>query len=99
MAGLLDVKTSFAKRKMNLGYRDVTLLQDGRLGLRGARLRGHEFHYATITEQGQDEPLATARDAYGSAPMRSGSRRGQVSGSFFHVVAQAPDEGGGHGDE
>jgi cobyrinic acid a,c-diamide synthase len=62
-------------------------------------LRGHEFHYATITEQGQDEPLAMARDAYGSAPAPSGSRRGQVSGSFFHVVAQAPDEGGGHGDE
>ena len=99
MAGLLDVKTSFAKRKMNLGYRDVTLLQDGRLGAKGARLRGHEFHYATIIEQGQDEPLAMARDAYGSAPMRSGSRRGQVSGSFFHVVAQAPDDGGGHGDE
>ena len=99
MAGLLDVKTSFAKRKMNLGYRDVTLLQDGCLGAKGARLRGHEFHYATITEQGQDEPLAMARDAYGSAPTPSGSRRGQVSGSFFHVVAQAPDEGGGHGDE
>jgi cobyrinic acid a,c-diamide synthase len=99
MAGLLDVKTSFAKRKMNLGYRDVTLLQDGCLGAKGARLRGHEFHYATITEQGQDEPLALARDAYGSAPTPSGSRRGQVSGSFFHVVAQAPDEGGGHGDE
>ena len=99
MAGVLDVKTSFAKRKMNLGYRDVTLLQDGRLGAKGARLRGHEFHYATITEQGQDEPLAMARDAYGSAPAPSGSRRGQVSGSFFHVVAQAPDDGGGHGDE
>ena len=99
MAGLLDVKTSFAKRKMNLGYRDVTLLQDGRLGAKGARLRGHEFHYATITEQGQDEPLAMARDAYGSAPTPSGSRRGHVSGSFFHVVAQAPDEGGANGDE
>ena len=99
MAGLLDVKTSFAKRKMNLGYRDVTLLHDGRLGAKGARLRGHEFHYATITEQGQDEPLALARDAYGSAPTPSGSRRGPVSGSFFHVVAQAPDEGGADGDE
>ena len=49
-------------------------------------------------EQGRDEPLAMARDAYGSAPAPSGSRRRQVSGSFFHVVAQAPDEGGGHGD-
>mgnify|MGYP006281530159 CR=1 FL=1 len=89
MAGLLDVKTSFAARKMNLGYRDVRLMQDCPLGPRGARLRGHEFHYATIIERGADEPLAMAQDAYGSAPTHSGSRRGLVSGTFFHVVAQA----------
>ncbi len=99
MAGLLDVKTSFATRKMNLGYRDVTLAHDGCLGPRGARLRGHEFHYATITDQGRDAPLAMARDAYGSTPVPSGGRRGHVSGSFFHVVALAPDEGGEHGDD
>jgi len=99
MAGLLDVKTSFATRKLNLGYRDVTLLHDCRLGAKGARLRGHEFHYATIIERGQDAPLAMARDAYGSAPVASGSRRGTVTGSFFHVVAQAPDEGGADGAE
>jgi len=99
MAGLLDVKTSFATRKMNLGYRDVTLLHDCRLGAQGARLRGHEFHYATIIERGQDAPLAMARDAYGSAPVASGSRRGTVTGSFFHVVAHAPDEGGADGAE
>ncbi len=89
MAGLLDVKTSFATRKMNLGYRDVVLSRDCCLGLRGARLRGHEFHYATIIETGADEPLAMAQDAYGSAPIASGGRRANVSGTFFHVVAQA----------
>ena len=89
MAGLLDVKTSFATRKMNLGYRDVVLLQDSCLGARGARLRGHEFHYATILDKGADEPFAMAQDAYGSAPAPSGSRRGQVSGTFFHVVARS----------
>jgi cobyrinic acid a,c-diamide synthase len=98
MAGLLDVKTSFATRKMNLGYRDVTLSQDCCLGGRGERLRGHEFHYATIIDRGADEPLAMAQDAYGSAPAPSGSRRGLVSGTFFHVVARA-GEGGADGDE
>lgn len=87
MAGLLDVATSFAKRRMNLGYRAVTTLADGPLGPAGTRLAGHEFHYATVADPGADAPFALAGDAYGSAPAPSGSRRGNVSGTFFHVVA------------
>ena len=89
MAGLLDVATSFEKRKMHLGYRSVTTLADGALGPAGTRLRGHEFHYATIVDRGSDAPFALAGDAYGTAPEASGSRRGRVSGSFFHVIAPA----------
>ncbi len=89
MAGLLDVATSFAKRKMHLGYRAVTTLADGPLGPAGTRLRGHEFHYATIVDRGADAPFALATDAYGSSPEPTGSRRGRVSGSFFHVIAPA----------
>jgi hypothetical protein len=29
-------------------------------------------------------------EAYGSAPVPTGSRRGLVSGSFFHVIAAVP---------
>ncbi len=89
MAGLLSVETSFAQRKMNLGYRDATLLVGGALGRAGQRLRGHEFHYATILALGDDAPFAMTRDAYGGAPAPSGSRRGHVTGSFFHVIAAA----------
>ena len=89
MAGLLGVATSFAKRKMTLGYREITLAADGALGAAGARLRGHEFHYSTIVAQGGDEPFALASDAYGAEPSPSGSRRGRVSGSYFHVIATA----------
>ena len=88
MADLLSVKTSFAKRKMTLGYRDATLLDDTPLGKKGAHLRGHEFHYATIIDQGFDLPFATVIDAYGSDPKPSGSRRGYVTGSFFHAIAE-----------
>ena len=88
MADLLSVKTSFAKRKMTLGYRDATLLTDTPLGKKGAHLRGHEFHYATILDMGSDLPFATVIDAYGSAPAPSGSRRGHVTGSFFHAIAE-----------
>jgi cobyrinic acid a,c-diamide synthase len=89
MAGLLSVSTSFAQRKLHLGYRDARLLADGCLGAAGTRLRGHEFHYATITTIGDDAPFALVADAHGSEPAPTGSRRGCVSGSFFHLIAEA----------
>jgi cobyrinic acid a,c-diamide synthase len=88
MAGLLSVETSFAKRKMTLGYRIATLSADCLLGVRGTRFRGHEFHYATITSAGTDAAFADVVDAYGSAPVPVGGRRGFVSASFFHVIAR-----------
>ncbi len=87
MAGLLGVATSFASRKLHLGYRAATLAADGAFGPAGVRLRGHEFHYATVTAAGDDAPFAHVVDAYGSAPAGTGSRRGHVTGSFFHAIA------------
>lgn len=88
MAGLLGVVTSFAKRRMNLGYRAARLLSDGPLGPAATRLRGHEFHYASVVHLGADEPFAIVEDAYGSAPSPAGGRRGKVTGSFFHAIAR-----------
>jgi cobyrinic acid a,c-diamide synthase len=88
MLGLLSVRTSFAKRKMTLGYRQIELTGASALGEAGTRLRGHEFHYATIVTPGDDQPFALAGDAYGSEPVAVGSRRGPVSGSFFHLIAR-----------
>ena len=89
MAGLLSVETSFAKRKMNLGYRKAVLEADGPLGPAGSALTGHEFHYASIVAQGEDPPFAVVTDPHGSAPVPAGSRRGLVTGSFFHAIATA----------
>ena len=88
MAGLLPVETSFARRRMTLGYREARLAAPCALGKQGQRLRGHEFHYATIVAEG-DAPFAFVTDAYGSAPSPAGSRQGHVTGSFFHVIAEA----------
>ena len=89
MAGLLSVETSFARRKMNLGYRRAVLEDDGPLGPAGTVLAGHEFHYASIAAPGEDPPFATVTDAHGSPPTPAGSRRGRVTGSFFHAIAVA----------
>ncbi|MGO4739691.1 cobyrinate a,c-diamide synthase [Bosea sp. 2KB_26] len=88
MANLLSVETSFAKRKMNLGYRRAVLQANGPLGSAGQALTGHEFHYATITSVGYDAPFAMVTDPHGSAPVPAGGRRGLVTGSFFHAIAR-----------
>ena len=66
MLGLLGHSTSFAKRKMNLGYRQAKLTAGSALGPAGAAVRGHEFHYAQMTEPGADEPLAELADGQGN---------------------------------
>jgi cobyrinic acid a,c-diamide synthase len=88
MAGLLGHTTSFAQRRLHLGYRAATLLADGPLGPAGTVLRGHEFHHATQTEAGPDAPLVALRDAAGRSLGEAGGRRGRVTGSFFHVIAE-----------
>ena len=89
MLGLLGHSTSFAKRKMNLGYRQAQLKADCPLGKAGETVRGHEFHYAQQTAAGNDAPLAEIFDGQGQSLGDSGSRRGHVSGSFFHAIARA----------
>ena len=87
MAGLLGHVTSFAKRRMNLGYRQARLLADCAIGRAGERVRGHEFHYARVIEPGADAPLAELADGLGQPIGPSGGRRGHVSGAFFHAIA------------
>jgi len=88
MLGLLGHATSFARRRMNLGYRRATLLADCPVGPAGATLRGHEFHYASVTDAGADAPLAELADGIGNALGPSGARRGRVTGTFFHAIAR-----------
>jgi cobyrinic acid a,c-diamide synthase len=88
MVGLFDHQTSFARRELHLGYRRARLTADGPLGPAGAALRGHEFHYATVSAAGSDAPFAELADAHGTMLGPAGSRRGWVTGSFFHLIAQ-----------
>jgi cobyrinic acid a,c-diamide synthase len=91
MAGLLGHATSFAKRKLHLGYRTARLLGDGVLGTKGTIVRGHEFHYASLTTAGDDESLADMSDGIGKPLGKAGGRREKVSGTFFHAIAVAAD--------
>ena len=85
MLGLLGLETDFAHRRLHLGYRTATLLAPIPGYSAGRVLRGHEFHYARLVAQ-PDQPLADIRDASGELATETGSRRGNVTGSFFHMV-------------
>jgi cobyrinic acid a,c-diamide synthase len=88
MAGLLDVSTSIANPKLHLGYRQARLAESHPLGPKGAFLRGHEFHYASLDgAPSQDAPFAFVADAHGEPERAEGARRGLVTGSFFHIIA------------
>jgi cobyrinic acid a,c-diamide synthase len=89
MAGLLGHATSFAQRRLHLGYRQARLLSGCPIGSARTCVRGHEFHYATLLSAGDDEPLAELADGQGRPLGPTGGRRGHVTGTFFHAIAQA----------
>jgi cobyrinic acid a,c-diamide synthase len=91
MLGLLGHRTSFARRRLQLGYRRARLLADGPIGPVGSIIRGHEFHYVTLADAGIDAPLAALSDAEGRTLGAAGARRGHVTGAFFHAIAREPD--------
>jgi cobyrinic acid a,c-diamide synthase len=88
MTGLLGHGTSFHSRRLHLGYREARLIDDSVLGPAGARVRGHEFHYATLIP-GADAPFAELTNAAGEPVAEQGGRRGHVSGTFFHAIARS----------
>ena len=86
MADLLPVETSFAARRLHLGYRVAHLHRDGPLGPAGSCFRGHEFHYASISNEATESPLFTAENARGEHLGPAGATSGSVCGSFIHLI-------------
>ena len=89
MAGVLPLETSFADRRLHLGYREVSLDNDHALGAKGSLFRAHEFHYATITQEEGDEALFFGTDSEGNSLGTFGRRTGTVAGSFIHLIDQS----------
>ncbi len=84
MAGLLPLDTSFATRKLHLGYRSLQATG----GPFAGNWTGHEFHYAT-TLRAEGTPLFAAQDATGAVLPPMGLIKGRVSGSFAHIIDAA----------
>lgn len=86
MLGLLPLETSFAKKRLHLGYRKLEPLAGAPWQM---PLRGHEFHYASIVRETGAERLFKVSDALNENLGEAGLRVGSVSGSFMHVVDHA----------
>jgi len=84
MLGLLPLETSFSKRKLHLGYRNLKPLG----GPWDMPLNGHEFHYAT-TLKATGTPLFTATDAEDTELPPMGLINGPHAGSFAHIIDRA----------
>lgn len=86
MCGVLDVEARMTDR-LSLGYREARALSDSPLSERGARVRGHEFHYSTV------EPGAGERSAWNLAGRGAeGFVAGSVHASYLHTHWAATPE-------
>ncbi len=83
MLGLLPLETTFAKRNLHLGYRNLTPLG----GPFQNAFYGHEFHYAS-TIHADGPALFEATDAQGTNLPDMGLRKGRICGSFAHIIDQ-----------
>lgn len=88
MLGLLPLVTSFAERRRHLGYRRLQPLPGS--GFEGP-MTAHEFHYSTALGEGEADRLFAVRDATGAALGEAGLRRGNVCGSYMHLIDLAPE--------
>jgi cobyrinic acid a,c-diamide synthase len=86
MAGLLPLETSFAERKLHLGYRNAVLSVETPLGAAGTVYGAHEFHYASTVRLGDAAPLFSISDAAGNDLGPAGLQAGRVMGSFIHLI-------------
>ena len=83
MLGLLPLTTSFAERRRHLGYRRVVPVDNTFFD---GPMTAHEFHYATIVAEGAADRLFSVSDAAGEDLGQAGLRRGNVAGSFMHLI-------------
>ncbi len=82
MLGLLKLETSFEKRRLHLGYRQVTGLAGH---FKDMKFKGHEFHYTSALKE-EGTALFDASDALGESLGACGLQSGSVHGSYMHLI-------------
>ena len=85
MAGVFPFETKMRKGRAHLGYREIVLREECILGRKGARLRGHEFHYSELAGSTTAGGIYSVRDRSGRECAGEGYRTGNALASYIHV--------------
>jgi cobyrinic acid a,c-diamide synthase len=89
MVGLLPALSRMLERRQALGYVEAKLRDDSLWGIKGTSLRGHEFHYSSLTSDpaGTDgwKSVYTLRKACTGASRHEGFQYGHVLASYVHL--------------
>jgi cobyrinic acid a,c-diamide synthase len=85
MASVLPLSVEMLNRLDGFGYTEVQVQEDCLVGARGARLRGHSFHYSRITHAGDlRRQYQTWRPLSGTEEPE-GYSAGSVLASYVHL--------------
>jgi cobyrinic acid a,c-diamide synthase len=86
MTGCLPFATRMLGRLKALGYREITQSMATLLGPAGQVMRGHEFHYSTLTGEAVGMPgVYRMTDRAGLDKTAGGFVVGQTLGSYVHL--------------
>jgi len=96
MADVIPATTRMLDKKKSLGYAEVTLNSNSLWGLKGTKLRGHEFHYSELTS---DPAIADGWNAVYEVKRRrmpetagEGFQKGRILASYVHLHLAARPE-------
>jgi len=83
MAGLAPFASTMRELRLTMGYRTGTTLRSSPILPRNTRVRGHEFHYSTLSDPVDDTTAAYSLD--GGLPNFEGYAAGNVLASYIHM--------------
>lgn len=90
MIGLFDFATTLKKKKMTLGYRQLTYPTQAKLGKK-INLRGHEFHYSTFTHNREQPRMVQSKNGKDFG-VRDGYRCKNCFALYSHIYwGSSPD--------
>jgi cobyrinic acid a,c-diamide synthase len=92
MASILPLAIEMLDRLDGFGYTEVELLEDCLVGTRGARLRGHSFHYSRVTRAAEIAWRYRTRRSLGNTEEYEGFSAGNVLASYIHLSFAANPE-------
>ncbi len=81
LLGIFPVRAKMNKRRTSLGYRELTTVKESFFGPVGTILRGHEFHYSSISPMPEEiERIFSVNNGE-----MEGYRKNNIVGGYMHL--------------